>query len=151
MQKPEPKPEQAAQKPVTAPAPVPESTTQNAPTTEQISTQIQPSAETQSAAQNGEQKEFEEKLRAKIMNGKSLCADGEPMKYDVVASNHGKCTGFYAQDGALPELMKYGNKLYVFHCEDGAVAFVCSVCRTGFTTLQSFEKHAKETHGWEFG
>jgi len=160
------KPEQAAHKPVTAPAPItqpepepaaaPQPTTLNAPTTEQISTPTptqttQTSTETQGAEQSAAQKEFEEKLRAKIVNGKPACADGEQMKYDVVASNHGKCTGFYAQDGALPELVKYGNKLYVFHCEDGAVAFVCSVCRTGFTTLQSFEKHAKETHGWEFG
>jgi len=112
-------------------------------------------AETQSAEQSvGQsvaQKEFEEKLRAKLMNGKPACADGEPMKYDVVASNHGKCTGFYAGDGVLPELMKYGNKLYVFHCEDGAVAYVCSICRTGFTTLQGFERHAKEKHNWVFG
>lgn len=96
------------------------------------------------------QKELEVRLREKIRNGKAACADGEHIKYDMVSANHGKCTGFYAEDGVLPELTKYGNKLYVFHCEDGAVAYICSICRTGFTTLQSFEKHAKETHGWEF-
>jgi len=57
---------------------------------------------------------------------------------------------FIAEDGVLPELTKYSNKLYVFHCEDEAIAYVCSICRTGFTTLQSFKKYTKETHGWEF-
>ena len=144
------KPEQAVHKPATAPAPAPEPTEQNTPTTEQTSTsaptQTQPPAETQNAAQN----EFETTLRKKLKNAKPACADGESINFDTISNVHGGCTGFFAEDGVLPELTKYGNKLYVTHCKDGAVAYMCSVCRTGFTTLQSFEKHTKETHGWEF-
>jgi uncharacterized C2H2 Zn-finger protein len=36
------------------------------------------------------------------------------------------------------------------HCKDGAVSYVCGVCRVGYTTLENFEKHAKEAHGWTF-
>jgi len=133
------------------PTPAPTQIQTSTTTQTQTPTQVLQSAEPQLQQNTSqEQKEFEERLRAKIRNGKAACADGESMKYDMVSANHGKCTGFYTEDDVLPELTKYGNKLYVFHCEDGAVAYICSICRTGFMTLQSFEKHAKETHGWEF-
>jgi len=141
------KPEQAVHKPVTVPAPKPEPTEQNAPTTDQTSTPItQPPAETQ----NVEQNEFEATLRKKLRSAKPACADGENINFDTISNAHGGCTGFFAEDGVLPELAKYGNKLYVLYCKDRAVAFVCGSCRIGFTTIQGFEWHAKEKHGWEF-
>jgi len=142
-------PEQVVHKPTTAPVPAPEPTEQNASTTKTTSapTQItQPPAETQNATQN----EFEVALRKKLRNAKPACADGENINFEAISNIHGGCAGFFAEDGVLPELAKYGNKLYVTHCKDGAVAYVCAICRLGFATLQGFEKHAKEVHGWAF-
>ena len=144
------KQEQAVRKPATAPAPAPEPTEQNAPITKTTSasapTQTQPQAETQNVAHN----EFEAVLRKKLANAKPACADGENINFETISNTHGGCTGFFAEDGVLPELVKYGNKLYVTHCKDGTVAYICSVCRKGFVTLENFEKHAKEVHGWAF-
>ena len=92
----------------------------------------------------------EARLREKLANAKPACADGEYIHVEAISNTHGGCTGFFAEDGVLPELVKYGNKLYVTHCKDGTVAYVCSVCRKGFVTLENFEKHAKEVHGWAF-
>jgi len=94
--------------------------------------------------------EAEARLREKIRNAKPACADGENIHVEAISNAHGKCTGFFGEDSILPEFLKYGNKLYVLHCKDGAVAYVCGVCRVGYTTLQGFEQHAKEAHGWSF-
>jgi len=92
----------------------------------------------------------EAKLREKIANAKPACTDGENIHVETISNTHGKCTGFFGEDSILPDFLKYGNKLYVLHCKDGAVAYVCGVCRLGYTTLQGFEQHAKEVHGWTF-
>jgi len=95
-------------------------------------------------------KDAEERLREKLTHSKPACKDGEPLNVEALSNTHGKCTGFFGEDSILPEFLKYGNKLYVFHCKDKAVAYVCAPCRIGFTTLENFEKHAKEVHGWTF-
>lgn len=92
----------------------------------------------------------EAKLREKLANAKPACADEKSLSVEAISNAHGSCTGFFGEDSILPEFLKYGNKLYVLHCKDGAVAYVCGVCRVCFTTLHSFERHAKEVHGWTF-
>jgi len=94
--------------------------------------------------------EAEARLREKLAHAKPACVDGENIHVEAISNAHGKCTGFFGEDSILPEFLKYGNKLYVLHCKDGAVAYVCGVCRVGYVTLQGFEQHAKEVHGWTF-
>jgi len=86
--------------------------------------------------------EIHEKMRKKL----SPCKDGERADFVKISEAHGGCTGVDAENLQDTLLNQY-KMLYLFHCKDGSLTYVCLVCRICFSTLESAVEHFEKVHG----
>ena len=91
-------------------------------------------------------KTIEEEIHERMRKKFSPCKNGESIDFMKVSDAHGGCTGVDAETLQDPVLNRY-NMLYLYYCRDGALAYVCSVCRLCFSSLESAIEHFKKEHG----
>ena len=91
-------------------------------------------------------KTVEEEIHVRMRKKFPSCKNREKIDFVKVSDAHGGCTRADAENLQDPLLNRY-NMLYLFYCKDGALAFVCSVCRLCFSSLESAIEHFKKEHG----
>ena len=91
-------------------------------------------------------KTIEEEIHERMRKKSFPCKNGESIDFMKVSDAHGGCTGVDAETLQDPVLNRY-NMLYLYYCRDGALAYVCSVCRLCFSSLESAVEHFKKEHG----
>jgi len=91
-------------------------------------------------------KTIEEEIHERMRKKFSTCKNGEKIDFVKFSDAHGGCTGVDAENLQDPVLNRY-NMLYLYYCKNGALVYVCSVCRVCFSSLESAVEHFKKEHG----